>query len=224
MATVVAIDANDDIETKYAEAFRRKYLYNHPKITTDRTHTLISCSGANANLKSVSPVLMSPLGVGFISGNGHGNPTDYCGQGKLPIWNALSVLAPHVSGKIVHLLSCEAGIALGPAMINAGARAFWGYQADYIFHFDSRYPGPIVDDPVAKAFLYIDTLIDSGILAGKDTGAINSTITCFFPLLLSAINSANLKNPQFVSANFSHNLCYLVGPFLPTYGDASATL
>ncbi len=73
----------------------------------------------------------------IIIGVGHGDPDDFTGQDESVILEVGRYNPVEVRGKLIKLLSCQTGVALGPDLVNNGATAFLGYKDDYVWVMDS---------------------------------------------------------------------------------------
>jgi hypothetical protein len=69
----------------------------------------------------------------YISGIGHGNYTTYTGHLQAPILHVGSYDGTEVAGKVIHFLSCETGRTLGPDTVSHGAKAYVGYDENFVF-------------------------------------------------------------------------------------------
>ncbi|MBS1643990.1 MAG: hypothetical protein JST36_03055 [Bacteroidetes bacterium] len=69
----------------------------------------------------------------YISGIGHGSYTAYTGHGFNHILDVNGYDAAEVNGKIIHFLSCETGRSLGPNTVSKGAKAYLGYDENFVF-------------------------------------------------------------------------------------------
>lgn len=187
MPFVLGVDADWEIRTFYARAFRERLVYSHG-ILGPGGYGVIRYAGPNAKQDSVTKAARGNP-VEFITGSGHGSSAIFGGYNDEVIWDAASVSPADVSGRIVHLLACESGITLGPAMINAGARGFWGYGGMFDFYFADP---PLADpstDPIAEPFFVLDAIIDWGVLARADVsrirGAVQDFVAQVYPQLLA---------------------------------------
>ena len=69
----------------------------------------------------------------YISGIGHGNYTTYTGHLQSIVLQVGSYDASEVKGKVLHFLSCETAKTLGPDNVSKGAKAFVGYNENFVF-------------------------------------------------------------------------------------------
>jgi hypothetical protein len=130
---IVAAAADDDEVVRAGAAHRRKALYP----------ALLKCGfpafvleGENDQKQRIDDAMSEP-DVRLFTGLGHGSAEVFAGQHRLPIYSAESLgSAPGIQGRIFHLCSCSAAKKLGPALLSAGATAFFGYAAPVLVNFD----------------------------------------------------------------------------------------
>src|SRR4029077_4193345 len=92
--------------------------------------------GEDAQKQQVDEAMKKP-DVRLFTGLGHGNAEVVTGQYQLRIYAANEVgTAPGVQGRIFHLCSCSTARKLGPALLEAGATAFFGYASPVLVNFD----------------------------------------------------------------------------------------
>jgi hypothetical protein len=212
MATVMRIDHDSDLTNQYAQAFRVKHVFaqfngQYPQ------HVVVEAIDGAAIQTNVESILRQNT-INYISGAGHGAYHTFIGSDSNPIWDAsqdLSLLA----GKVVHLLACETGAVLGRAIVEQGATAFWGYTVSFVFKHDTN-PPTLDSDVLAEAFLKMDTIIDRGILAGKNSQDIYDSIERYVAQVW--IGLAPLDRGLLLS-NFVHLACPVVD-----WGDEAAVL
>lgn len=109
---------------------------------------------------------LSREGVGAIFyGVGHGSEEVYTGDAGQPVLTVDN--AGWMRGRIVHLMSCRTGVALGPALIEAGAQAFIGYTYDYYVLLGAD---PRVESEYTQAFLDPDVTFARALVEGKSLG------------------------------------------------------
>lgn len=129
--TVIFCENTTDSVTQEAATYRKNNV--HP-VFTKQGYKIISLEGIHDTRVDFVNEL-SKKRVVYISGIGHGSYTTYTGH---LFNNILSVGAynnSEVSGKLLHLLSCETGRDLGPNTVNNGAKGYAGYTENFIFDF-----------------------------------------------------------------------------------------
>lgn len=96
--------------------------------------------------------MLSKQKPGLVIFNGHGGDNVVGGDQKEPLiigGNNESLL----KDKITYAISCKSAKKLGPKSINAGAKAYIGYDDDFIFIYNpNKITHPLKDD-TAKLFL-----------------------------------------------------------------------
>ena len=83
------------------------------------------------------PFRLSAPQSDIIIGVGHGDEASFYGQNEDLILEVGKYAPREVQGKVIKLLSCQTGIALGPDLIKNGAEAFLGYKDDYVWVMDA---------------------------------------------------------------------------------------
>ena len=83
------------------------------------------------------PFQLSAPQSDIIIGVGHGNEVSFTGHNEAEILEVGKYNPREISGKVIKLLSCQTGVALGPDLIKNGATSFLGYVDDYIWVMDS---------------------------------------------------------------------------------------
>lgn len=149
--------------------------------------------------------------IKLVIGSSHGSPTTFfdCND-----WSAIwTTDAPEhfgpVQGKIVHLLACQAGNVLGPAMVSkGGAKTVIAYTEDFNFSGQSKY-----NDYCARGDAEFDrALVQDGCSAGD----------AYLKAKNKFIELANLANEAGEAAEYEtlmHNAnCIAI------FGDHSAKL
>lgn len=216
MVEVVGIEPCYDLHTKYGQAFRRLLIYSHKKISPSG-YKLTCLTDIDTTPDKVHRAVQAN-DVKFITGFGHGNYETFYGQNEVTIWDIHNIVTSHVKDKIIHLTSCKTGGMLGKKMIEKGAKAFWGYNDNFCFYYETEPPDNIIQDKYAKPFFEIDALIDCGILNGSDASQISHKLfSCFWKSFISMMAHHPDQAPMFYN-NFVH----LIGPGI--WGHLKATL
>jgi len=212
MPHVLFLDANWDVVTEYLLSFRSHFIASH---ITPR-YVIHELSGPAVVQPNVDQYLHRE-NIVFISGAGHGDYDSFKGFQDAIIW-AEGIKLPRLDGVIVHLLSCRAARQLGKAMISAGARAFWGYQENFRFIRKKSPPADPYTDTSARWAIYMDCLIDIGILQGKRPDQIYADIRNHIIQETSNLGPFDLKR-----AILNHNYRHLVCPSVH-WGDRNSRL
>ncbi len=115
------------------------------------------------------PFRLSAPQSDIIIGVGHGNEVSFSGHNEEVILEVGKYDPREVRGKVIKLLSCATGVALGPDLIKNGAEAFLGYVDDYVWVMDSDLASTPWADRMAATSLMpvIDSL--NALLDGKTT-------------------------------------------------------
>jgi len=204
MGTVLRVDHGSDLINQYAQTFREKFVFrdfyrNFPN------HRIISVLNGSATKYNIN-VALNIHRVDFISASGHGDYDAFTGHDGKPIWHATEPMGPF-KNKIVHLLACDAGAMLGRSIVEGGGLAFWGYTVNFTFrHF--RNPPSLDGDTLAEVFLKMDAIIDRGVLVGKNSREIFSSVSNYVAYMLQ--QSTSFTDPidrGLLLSNFVHLAC-----------------
>lgn len=111
------------------------------------------------------PFQLSAPQSDIIIGIGHGDAIGFSGQNEVVILEVGKYDPREVEGKVIKLLSCQTGIALGPDLIKNGATSFLGYVDDYVWVCDSDLAATPWADKMAATCLMpvvdsLNTLLD----------------------------------------------------------------
>jgi hypothetical protein len=213
MISVLCIDADWDVVTKYGRAFRDKFVFTNSDkdfLDLDIKHL----RGSNAIQPGVDKYLKTNP-IQYISGMGHGLYDTFTGFHDKPIWSASQDLSL-LKGVIVHLLSCQTGASLGREMVAQGALAFWGYTVSFSFFRQDPPPSDMDTDNVAAPFLKMDCLIDRGILGRKTASQIYNAIEEYVADLYPQLE---FHQQAILLDNYLHLVCPVT-----VWGDPNAML
>jgi hypothetical protein len=149
--------------------------------------------------------------VSFVTASGHGFPARFTGQGRLSLWEVGHYQASEVAGKIVHLLACESARNLGVDVVEKGCRAFFGYDAVFIF-----------PDTASELFLQCDAQIDIKLAEGRSAGeAYEAAIQAFNQRIALMLKAGK----TWIAAALQRNRDHLCAPSVdPKWGDRNASL
>jgi len=122
--------------------------------------------GADANPERIKQELSKLAPLIFV-GAGHGNESIYTVQNLAPLLHAQNsdelVL---MKERVLALTSCLTAVSLGPALIDAGAVAYLGYNQEFWFYTgDAAGSTRAVQSPFLAEFQFTASL-----LRGKNTG------------------------------------------------------
>jgi hypothetical protein len=151
MIRAVAVDSDDEIVSETCRTYRDEHVYPELEVNV----SLQRFEGAAAARANVAPAL-APGTVDFITGSGHGFRERFTGQNRDSILEVGLYAPQEVDGTIVHFLSCDTAQDLGADLVSNGCRAFFGYDAVFVF-----------PDEGARFFLESDAQIDLALAQGK---------------------------------------------------------
>ena len=131
------------------------YLYYYAKIVIDFAESkggrVYDLKDDRANRKELTSFLVKKApDVVFL--NGHGQADRLCGQNDGVILQA-GENENLLQAKIVYALSCQTGKKLGPKAITSGAKAYLGYDQDFVFFTQKEKEGKPLEDDRARLFL-----------------------------------------------------------------------
>lgn len=214
MANVLFLDANWDVITQYCFVFRRALVIG--PLDKDASHTVRQVTGPQM-LQPEVDVIVREHDFQYISGAGHGHYSKFLGYGNKEIWNAGNDLT-HLSGKIIHLLSCNTGASLGRSMVTQGCRAFWGYTETFVFLHQEEDDAPqnLEDDESAGDALRMDCLIDQEILNGSSASVVYKSVQDY---VRSICPNLPTYRRYAVISNYRHLVCPMT-----IWGDPKATI
>lgn len=127
--------------------------------------TIIEIKGKDATVANVKAQLASVSPMVFV-GIGHGNYTTYTVQAEEVFLQVNNANVPLMSGKVVHLNSCQTGAQLGPAIMEAGALSYVGSNESFWFYVGDA---PNATRATQSPFL-AEYEFDVALLKGKTVG------------------------------------------------------
>jgi hypothetical protein len=89
----------------------------------------------------------------FVLATGHGNADTATGQDESIIWTIGKYNPNEVQGKVIKLVQCDTGSALGPDLVKNGALCYMGFDSDLIWVADDTYHAKPWEDPYSIACL-----------------------------------------------------------------------
>ena len=205
----LAIDSNHEPVTKavfdYREAVVYPYLIAQGMVIT-------KLQGSLARRYYVAEEA-SQDGLQYITGVGHGFPDTYTGDYGDPVFHVGHYEAAEVEGKIVHLLSCQTGLQLGPDFVKHGCRAFFGYDVDFSFPTNEK----------QKWFFECDSEIDRGFADGLTAQQVYERTIALYNERIEALDAEDdIDNAALLETNRDHLRCPSSGG--KKWGDTSARL
>lgn len=211
MSRILAIESDDEMVSQMCRTFRDAEVY--PAL--DPVHTVehfegAATPGATATRADIKPAV-DAVPVDFITGSGHGFPERFTGQNRDPVFAVGGYAPSEVAGTIIHLLSCETAQQLGVDVVANGCRAFFGYDAVFVF-----------PDQAGRFFLESDAQIDLALAQGKTAEeAYDAAAAMFRKRIAQLLQTGNV----FVAAALKRNLNHLCSPKQdPKWGDPAAKL
>ena len=190
----LAIDSNYEPVTEAACDFRNEHVY--PALTA-RGFVLEKLQGPLARRFYVAPAAARPE-IDYITGVGHGVYDTFTGHHGDVIFRAGAFQAAEVSGKIVHLLSCQTARELGPSFIRNGCAAFFGYDENFTFLFD-----------FAERFFACDAEIDLAFAEGLTAKKVYARVRALFEKQIAELLAAG---HVYVAATLRFDLDHLRSP------------
>ncbi|MBX4181511.1 hypothetical protein KW807_01440, partial [Candidatus Parcubacteria bacterium] len=118
-----------------------------------------------SEVKFQSYLSKQPISIVII--NGHGGPSEVAGKNNeiiLSTTNGCDLL----KGKKVFIRACDAGTALGPALMKAGAQGFIGYSQPFIFARDPDSLHTPLTDEYAAPVLECSNQVGISLIKGKN--------------------------------------------------------
>ena len=183
MSSFLAIDTYDGNDIASISAYLEQNIYPY---LVGKGFKMLPYFGSLATPDYVGPAAAA-AGVSLLTGAGHGTYTTFEGYQGQDVF-AVGAYAPeHVSGKIVHFVSCENAKQLGPDFVKNGCLAYVGYDenftfspafSDVFYDCDSEIlralaDGATVAEAVARAKdLYSRTI--SGLIAAGDAASMDA--------------------------------------------------
>jgi hypothetical protein len=192
--------------TNYAAEYRIKNV--HPFFQA-RGFVIQSLEGQRDDRTHFLPIAKNQRTV-WMSGIGHGSPTAYTGDLNVDILAVGDYDPAEVTGKVIHLLSCQTAKQLGPDLIKNGARAYAGYFENFTFTEDNM-----------DLYWRSDSMFDLSMAFGLTVEqAHNNTITAYNAALLTP------GIPGTATATWlTWDRDYFRSPVIdPIYGDKNAKI
>ena len=164
---IVEAESNYEGVTYIGYKFRvGKYVYPYFQQTD---YNILTLFGNDATRDKFAAYCMLP-DVVFISGFGHGYDNLFTGQNGEILWKVDSYDPTEVAGKIIHLMSCLTAKELGPDLVYEGARAYFGYEEEFVFMHIPTITDPL-QDSIADVFFEccsnVDRLVVDRLQAGQ---------------------------------------------------------
>jgi len=148
---------------------------------------------------------------GLIIFNGHGGDNVVGGDKKEP----LIVVEENehlLKEKITYAISCRSAKKLGPKSVDSGARAYIGYDDDFIFFYDpNKITRPLKDD-TAKLFLEPSNELIASLVKGNATEECCRRSKQFFRTNMKKLLSSEATKEETAMARYlwwdmKHQVC-----------------
>lgn len=152
----------------------------------------------------------------FIIGVAHGYPEELGIYRNLPL---VDLQNAHITRDTVsYFISCNTAETLGPATIANGAKAFIGFDQDFIFWINEHALYPI-GDTLARPFMLPIMKVIRSLAAGRTTGEAYKDSKNIFREQIRLWNSKNTLKAKLITNALRHDLDSFV-----LLGDRSVTV
>lgn len=190
MSTFIAIDSSFAADIQAASSYRERYVY---PVYQSKGFTMSPFFGPLARRAFVAPAAVA-TGVSLLTGVGHGSDTTFMGFNFEAVYGIGGYDPQEVSGKIVHFLSCDSALRLGPDLVQNGCLAFIGYDDNFSFDPDS-----------SNIFFKCDAVIDEGLASGLSVGdAVSQAVSVFNQTIADLRTQGNDRAASMLEVNLSH--------------------
>jgi len=115
-----------DLSTRSASGFILRYIA--PRVEPIQLFSALDRPG---------PFALAAPQSDLIIGVGHGDVDAFTGQNEAVLLEVGKYDPREVAGKVIKLLSCQCGVALGPDMVKNGALSVQAYTDDYLWVCDA---------------------------------------------------------------------------------------
>ncbi len=210
---IVVTCPNHDLTTRYISSYAKYFIDEAIK----KGNQVTILEKERARLKELTSVVhkLQPNAIFF---NGHGNSDCIYGQDNEYLINKTN--NDLLVNVIVYALSCSAAVRLGPSSVKVGAKAFIGYNADFIFYTDREKQTRPQHDIVAKQFLEPAIQVPRSILKGNVVdSACRSSKLMFRKNIRKLLNSETSRNNTSLLSALYWDMTHLVFS-----GDAKAKI
>jgi len=162
--TILVTLPNHDLTTNYISSWAQKVI----KIAKKKSLKTVALKNKRAK-KSEFISINKKIKPQLIFLNGHGDYDLVAGQD-----NEVLVKAGDnercLSGKITYALSCRSAKTLGKISVRHGAKAYLGYNEDFVFNYDLKKISRPLNDKIGELFLEPSNLVVSSLLKGHNAG------------------------------------------------------
>lgn len=205
--SILVTRPNHDRTTRYASAWANQVI----EIAESKQDIVFNLEETRATRKNVESVL-NKKNPDLVFLNGHGGNDWVAGQDN-EVLLKVGENEKFLFGKIVYALACQSGRTLGPASILAGARAFIGYQEDFIFTITSEKRTRPLEDRVAGLYFGPSNQIVISLLKGHlpKVACENSrkaSLRNIQKLLTSETSLAEASDVRYLYWNAQNQVCH----------------
>jgi hypothetical protein len=218
---IVGIEADNDPITNVSFAYRKETVYRYFNL---RQFGVRRCFKQDARRRPVYEATSKGRGarVVYVTGSSHGGSDAFTGYNDDSVIYACkktlhgtrkpNFTRYELKEKMAHLLCCATAVTLGKEFVRRGCRAFFGYDATYLF----------VRDETVGEVLSCDAEIDFTL---ADGGTAQQAHTHTIRIYNAAINALLAKGRYLQAACLAHNRDALCSPVTDSaYGDPGASL
>jgi len=149
-----------DDTTRYLSSWSRRAL----ELAQSKGIKILDLNKERANRKEVEGMLVKQTPE-LVVLNGHGNDDVVTGHKNEPLIKC-GQNEKLLKGKITYAISCRSAKNLGRKSVQAGAKAYIGYEDDFIFLYDQLKITRPLDDETAGLFLKPATEVVTLLLKG----------------------------------------------------------
>lgn len=204
---VLGIDSNYEPVTAAAWKYRKKNVYSYLQ---QKGFQVTILEGKLARRYLVAPEATKP-NVDYLTGVGHGLTDLYTGDQGDRIFEVGAYAPEESQRKIVHFLSCQTAQSLGPDFVKHGCRAYFGYDVNFTFTWDS-----------ADVYFECDSEIDRAFADGLTADQVYKRAYQLFTRRIEELQNAG---KMYSAATLAADRDHLCAPTLhQRWGDTNARL
>jgi hypothetical protein len=202
---IVVTRPNHDLTTRYLSYYAGKFSNE----VQQKGHSVTDLKNKRACKKYFESIVRK-VKPDLIFLNGHGSSNQVCGQDNVAIVRS-DDNAKILQDTVTYALSCQAANELGPESVHQGAKAFVGYNTDFIFYTDRDKQTKPHHDEVAKKFLEPATQVPISLLKGNTvTAACNNSRQAFRKNIRKLITSETSKADTALLSTLYWDMTHLV--------------
>jgi hypothetical protein len=166
--SILEVEANYESVTYIGYKFRVEKYVSPYFLQSD--YNVLTLFGDDATRDKFAPYCKLP-DVVYISGFGHGHDNRFGGQHGEILWEVDSYDPTEVQDKIIYLMSCRTAKELGPDLVYEGAKAYFGYEDNFVFLHIPTITDPL-QDPIADVFFQCSSNVDRRLVDGQSAGTV----------------------------------------------------